>query len=261
MTEIVCDEKENAIIISSEPKQPFEESIVTRKTIVYQTPVDQDVIKIASENVKDQVFTLYGIFKANPRDVEITSIEKFYQPFILITGRYFIDYYRKQSYTIKIENGVSEVTFPFAVYKTREIMDSYGKIRTAVKLEGEERLIKEFKASLVLDESGRDVSLKQLPSAPSEKEPQEIMAKFNIKEVPPNLDLSVLRTRIQKRPQDISWVANESFEVTERLVVYAPRFRVQFKHTRIGKERAAEFDGVTGKLIHMRDSRLARSAQ
>jgi len=262
MTEVgsICDENENAIVISSEPKLPFDEKIVTRKTIVYETLVDPAVIKIAGENLKDQMFAKYGFFKTAPNEVSITSIEKFYEPFIMITGKYSIDYYRKHTWTVKVENGVFEVTFPFAVYKTRELADSFGKIYTVAALEGEERLLTEFKASLALDESGKDISLKWLPSVPSEKNPQEIMAKFHIKEIPPNLDLSILRTRIQKRPADISWVANENFEVTERLVVYTPRFRVQFKHAKTGKQRVAEFDGVTGKLIHLRDSRVTRSS-
>jgi hypothetical protein len=38
-------------------------------------------------------------------------------------------------------------------------------------------------------------------------------------------------------------------------VVYAPRYRAVFKHAKSGKERVAEFDGVTGKLIRTSDSR------
>lgn len=262
MTEVgnICDENENAIVISSEAKLPFEEKIVPRKTIVYETLVDPAVIKIAGENLKDELFTKYGIFKANPNEVNITNIEKFYEPYITIAGKYSIDYYRKNAWNLKVENGVSEVTFPFAVYKTKQVLDSLGKLRTAATIEGEERLLKEIQASLGLDQSGKDVSLKWLPSAPSEKNPEEIMENFHIKAIPPNFDLSILRTRIQKRPANISWIANENFEVAERLVVYTPRFRVQFKHARTGKERVAEFDGVTGKLIRLRDSRVVQSS-
>jgi len=262
MTEagIICDENENAIVISSEAKLPFDEKIIPRKTIVYETLVDPAVIKIAGENLKDELFTKYGIFRAAPNEVSITSIEKFYEPYITVSGKYFIDYYRKNTWNLKVENGVSEVAFPFAVYKTKQVSDSLSKIRTAATIEGEERLLKEIQASLALDESGKDVSLKWLPSAPSEKNPEEIMENFHIKAIPPNFDLSILRTRIQKRPANISWIAYENFEVTERLVVYTPRFRVQFKHAKTGKQRVVEFDGVTGKLIRLRDSRVVLSS-
>jgi hypothetical protein len=100
----------------------------------------------------------------------------------------------------------------------------------------------------------------QLPTAPSEKNPEKVLSSLGVKEVPRDLELSIIRTRIQKRPVDISWIANEVFEVDERLVVYAPRFRVLFKHVKSGKERVAEFDGVTGKLICPSDSRVTQAS-
>jgi hypothetical protein len=248
-------ENENSIIISSKAKTPHGEEIATRKTIVYETLVDPEVIKVAGENLKDKLFTRYLFLKPQPNEVNIISIEKFYEPFILISGRYSIDYYRKHVWTIKIENGISEVTFPFATFKASEVTDSSGKTSKVVVIEGEERLRIENKASLSLNQSGIDVSLKQLPSAPSEKNPEETLAEFCVKKVPPNLDLSILRTRIQKRPTDISWIANETFEVNERTVIYTPRFRVTFKHAKTGKQKTAEFDGVNGKLIHFGDPR------
>jgi hypothetical protein len=107
---------------------------------------------------------------------------------------------------------------------------------------------------LTLDASGNEISLKQLPSAPSEKNPEEIVAKLGEKQVPPDFDLNALRNKVQKRPANLHWVESENFEVTERLVIYSPRFRVVYRHVRTGRERAAEFDGVTGKLLRTADS-------
>jgi hypothetical protein len=257
---VVCDEVESVAVISSEATLPFSEKIVGRKTIVYETLVDPAVVRIAAENLKYKLFVRYGFFKPLISDVSVVCIEKFYKPFIKVSGRYSIDYFRKRVLTINAENSVSEVVFPFACFKTRRVADSFGKMRNAVVLEAEEHLKSEAKASLVLDESGRDVSLMQLPTAPSEKNPEKVLSKFGVKEVPRDLELSIVRTRIQKRPVDISWIANEIFEVDERLVVYAPRFRVLFKHVKSGKERVAEFDGVTGKLVCTCDSRVRQAS-
>ena len=260
MAQITCTETENdnSIIISSKAKHPLGERIATRKTIVYETLVDLEVIKVAAENLKDQLFTKYLFLKPQPNEVDIVSIEKFYEPFILISGHYSIDYYRKHTWTINVEKEISEVIFPFARFKTREATDSFDKTSKEVVIEGEERLKIDNKASLSLNQSGMDISLKQLPSAPSEKNPEETLAKFCVKKVPPNLDLSILRTRIQKRPADIGWIANETLEVNERTVIYTPRFRVTLKHAKTGKQKTAEFDGVNGKLIHLGDSRETR---
>jgi hypothetical protein len=255
LTEIVCNENENVVIISTETSLPFSENIVARKTIVYETLIDPAVIRISAENLKDELFTRYVFFKALPNEVNVVSVDRFYEPFIKVSGRYSINYYRRRVLTINVENNVSELVFPFARCQATQLADSFGKMRNAVALEGEEKLRNETSASLALDASGRDTSLKQLPSAPSERNPGEVLSQFCVKEVPRELEVSVLRNRIQKRPADASWVANEVFEVSERLVVYAPRYRAVFKHAKSGKERVAEFDGVTGKLIRTSDSR------
>jgi hypothetical protein len=176
----------------------------------------------------------------------------------MVAGQYSIDYYRKRIWKIPVGHAVSEVVFPFATYKAQEVPASLGKVHSEITLEGAERLHKTITSSLVLDDSGKEVSIKQLPSAPSEKEPDVAMKHSCIKEVPEDLELSILRTRIQKRPSDVSWISTEVFEVSERVVFYVPRYRITFRQEKTGKERVAEFDGVTGRLVRTGDSRLVR---
>ena len=259
MTETLCTE--NPIIIAPEAKSILQERIVERKTIVYETLVDLAVIKIAAENQKEQLFTKYGFLRPAPEEVALVSVEKTYEPFIMITGKYSIDYYRKRTFRFKVENEVSEVIFGFGKFSSKQIIDSSGKTYKGIELSAEERLQNEAKATLTLNASGEETSLKQLPSAPSEKNPEEIIAKLCEKQVPPEFDLKVLRNRIQKRPTDIDWVESEIFEVTERLVVYTPRFRTVLRHANTGRERAAEFDGVTGKLVRVGKTQTQETSQ
>lgn len=246
MTEIKCDEK---IVISAEPKHSFEEKIAPRKTIVYETLIDPAVIKIAAENLKDRIFTKYGFLKTKPEEVSIVSIDKHYKPYIMISGKYTVEYYRKYVWTFKVADDVSEVLLGIDKLEPKQVTDSYGNVYRKIELQGEERVKKDVKASLVLDESGRDVSLKEFPLAPSERSPEEVLAKSCTEEVSAEFDLSVLRTRIFKRPPDVSWIANELFEVNERVVIYVPFFKVLFRTVKTGKEKTFEFDGLTGKLI------------
>jgi hypothetical protein len=259
LTETICD-NENVVIISSQATLPFDEKIAQRKTIVFETLVDPAVIKISAENLKTELFLKYGFLKPAIHEVQLTSVEKYYEPFIVINGKYLIDYYRKRKWELNVENSVTEVVFPFQRIEAKTTPDSLGKLRKTITLEGEERVQTENKASLTLNQSGKDIPLKDLPSAPSEKNPEETLAKYGVKQIPPNMDLSILRTRIFKRPTDVSWIANENFEVNERLVIYAPRFRASFKHTKTGKEQIAELDGLTGKLIRIADSRVNQAS-
>jgi hypothetical protein len=246
LIEAVCEEK----IVSAEPKQPFEERIVLRKTIVYETLVDPAVIKIAAENLKDQIFPKYGFLKTTPHEVSVVSVEKYYKTYILISGKYAVDYYRKHIWSLTVADDTSEVLIGIDKLKPKQATDTLGNVYKKIELNGEERVKNEIKASLILDEFGRDVPLKELPLAPSERNPEEVLAKSITKEVPAELDLSVLRTRIFKRPADMSWIDHELFEVNERAVIYIPVFRVLFRKDKTCQEKTFEFDGLNGKLIH-----------
>jgi hypothetical protein len=247
LIEAVYEEK---IVVSAEPKQPFEERIVLRKTIVYETLVDPAVIKIAAENLKDQIFPKYGFLKTTPHEVSVVSVEKYYKTYILISGKYAVDYYRKHIWSLKVADDTSEVLIGIDKLKPKQTTDTFGNVYQKIELNGEEHVKNEIKASLTLDEFGRDVSPKEMPLAPSERNPKEVLAKSITKEVPAELDLSVLRTRIFKRPADMSWIDHELFEVNERVVIYIPVFRVLFRKVKTGQEKTFEFDGLNGKLIH-----------
>jgi hypothetical protein len=58
----------------------------------------------------------------------------------------------------------------------------------------------------------------------------------------------------------VSWIVNELFEANERVVIYVPRFRVVFRDVKTGKEKVAEFCGVTGKLIQKVDTRVTQAS-
>ena len=68
-------------------------------------------------------------------------------------------------------------------------------------------------------------------------------------EVSQGADLEIIRSKIIKRPKDISRLVNELFEVDERVVIYTPRFRLLYRNVKTGDEKAVEFDGVTAKRI------------
>lgn len=248
LTETVYDP--NIVISASpEPKLPFEEKIIARKTIVYETLVDPAVIKLTAENIKDQVFAKYGFLRTKPEEVAIALIDKYYEPIIRISGKYTVDYFRKRVWNIKVSDDATEVILGIEKLKPKQTADWAGQTCMSIELKGEERVKKELQASLTLDSNGRDISIKNLPAAPSEKNPEEVLAKSGAKAVPAEIDLSILRTRIFKRPSDMSWIETELFEVDERLLIYVPRFRVVLKHTKTGKDKTIMFDGVTGKLI------------
>jgi hypothetical protein len=162
----------------------------------------------------------------------------------VISGKYFIDYYRKCTYIFKVDEGVREV-----VLLNYKFLPEAAKSSRIIKLPGEERLIKEAKAFLILDRNGRDTTVDNLPSAPSEKKPEKVIAEFGIEELAENVDVNFVRERIAKRPKDISRIVEEIFEITDRSVIYTPRFKLRFKNVQTGEEKVMVLDGVTSKKI------------
>jgi hypothetical protein len=245
LAKAVSDER---IVISAEAEAtPSVEKIAVRKTIVYETRIDPTVIKVAGEKVKDQLFSRFGFRKPRPEEIQLISIDKYYEPYLVISGKHFIDYYRKCFYTVKVDKKVLEVILLDRKLEPTPPTDSPVTDHNVIRLEGEERLMNEVKASLILDKYGKEITLEKLPSAPSERNPKKILKAFGIKEIPPDADLNIIRSRIIKRPKDISRLVKELFEVNERAVIYTPRFKVRYRNARTGEEKAVEFDGVTAE--------------
>jgi hypothetical protein len=229
--------------ISAEPAWK-KENVVERKTIVYETHMDPSVARVTGEKLKKQFFTRYGLFKPKSDEIQFISLEKYYQPYVVINGRYFIDYFRKRTYVFKVDTSVKEV-----VLLNNKFLPETGKNTKVIKLYGEERIVNEAKSFLIMDKNGRDAQVDNLPSAPSEKKPEKAIEQYGIEEVPEDADVEFVRKRIAQRPEDISRIVEEIFEVTERTVIYAPRFKVTFKNTTTGEEKALVIDGVSTKIV------------
>jgi hypothetical protein len=236
-----------------EPKAPEnqlgKEIIIPRKIIVYETRVDPTVIRLAAEKVKQKPFTKLGLLKPKPEEIQFVSLEKYYQPFIVINGKYSIDYYRKSTYFIKIDGTVKEVVLLNKTFLPEHPAEgSYGT-KNQITVEGEERIVNEAKAFLVLNGQGQDTPAKSLPAAPSEKNPEEVIEQNNIQKFDENVDIDFLKQRIVKRPSNVSRIVSENFEVTERSIIYAPRYKLKYVNSKNTQEKTVEFDGVTSEKL------------
>jgi hypothetical protein len=245
LTESVSEEK----IVISAGTTPSSEKIAERDTIVYETHIEPNVIETIGEKIKAQLFTRFGFIKPKPEEIQLVSIDKYYEPYITVSGRYFVDYYRKCTYTVKVDNRVQEIILANQKYKPNQPTNSSAKDNHVLKLQGEERLTTEVKACLILDKFGQEVSSGELTSATPEKNPKEILAAFGVKEIAQDADLDIIHSKILKRPKDINRLVTELFEVNERAIIYTPRFRALYTNVKTGEMKAVEFDGITAQRI------------
>jgi hypothetical protein len=240
LTETV--EAEPVVIVAGAPS--IQENIVKRKTIVYEAHIDPTVIRVSGEKLKKQLFTRFGFLKPKSEEIQFVSLDKYYEPYIVISGKYFLDYFRKCTYIFKVDEGVKEVV----LLKNKFVPEDF-KSSKVVKLHGEERLVNKAKAFLILDKNGQDYDAADLPSAPSETKPEKVIAKFKIEELPEDADVNFIKARIAKRPKDMCRIVEEIFEVSERSVIYTPRYKLLFKNVNTGEEKVLVLDGVTAKRI------------
>jgi len=246
MSESVSEEK----IVATTTSTPSPcEKIAERKTVVYETRIDPNVIKTIGEKSKTQLFTKLGFIKSNPGEIQLVAIDKYYEPYMAISGRYIIDYYRKSTYTIKVDNRVQEVILSSQKHKPNQPADPHAKDYNIVKLPAEERLTTETKATLILDTFGQKIAPKDLPSAPPEKNPKEILTTFGVKEITADTDLDTIRAKLIKRPKDTNKIITELFEINERTIIYTPRYRALYTNLKTGETKATEFDGITAQRV------------
>ena len=229
------------------------ERIVERKTIVYKTLVDPTVVKITGEKMKDELFVRFGFLRPKPEAVQCISVDKCYEPYIVVSGKYSIDYYRRRVCTVEVDGEVREVILLKQSFKPVPSKKPAKKACKVIRLVGEERLFYEDEAYLILDKRGREVAPEQVPQAPSEEEPDKILAEFGEKikrlEIPADMEVGVIRSRIVRRPSDIARVVEELFEGSERVIIYTPIYEVSFQNTKTGEVKALKIDGITAKVI------------
>jgi len=231
------------------PTPPTPEKIAERKIIIYKTLIDPTVIKLATEKVKDRLFVKFGFLKPNPDQIQQVSFEKDYEGFIVVDGKYTIDYYRRRIYAIRVDEKALEVILLNQTFKPEISSEPPGKV---VRIEGEERLVHQANAYIVLSADGKEVSPKRIPSAPSEEQPKKLLAEIESTkklDILPNEEINIIRSRIVKRPPEIKRIVHELFEVSDRAVIYAPVYRVKFQNLKTGEMKTVKFDGVSAKLL------------
>jgi len=242
----------SAIVKSSE-ESIAEGNIASRKTIVYKTLIDPAILRIAGEKSKCRLFNGSLFWRYRPEEIDFVSLEKYYEPFIAVNGKYSIDYYRQNNYSVKVGKEVKEIVLFNQTLKPEQTSTSTSN-ENRIKIQVEERLLKEKRAFLFLNRYGQDANLSEFPSGPSENNPEQLIRDFNMEEIAPNMDVDSLRSRIADRPYDVTRIVSEVFQVDERSTVYAPRFKLTYKCLITGKLASLEFDGVTAKTIKQKEN-------
>jgi glutamine synthetase type III len=236
--------------ISGVSETAVSEKVAERRTIVCKTLVDVSVVKIIAEKFKNRIFMKFGLLKPKPHEVQCVSIEKFYEPFLAVDARCVIDYHRKREISFEVDNDVQEVRIKKQVFKP-ELRDEENPVRK-VTLPVSERITNEKKVYMIFDRFGNEIDPDKMPYAPSEENPGMVLEEYKEKveklEMPPDAELEIIRSRIVEETANAEKTAWQSFEVSDRVVMYIPFYEIVFENVRTGEAKAIRIDGVTGNM-------------
>ena len=224
------------------------QKIARRKIIVYKPNASPDGLKLIAEKVKNELF-VKRFSKPRPEDIQLVSIDRHYESYHLVNANYSANIYRKRVYILDVDKETEEVKISGKKLRPETFFGPTEEPRKVIKLEAEEFFTYEKEFYMVFDKNDREISLDQVPTAPSEDNPEEILQRFCKKAAKVKISnrgvIEMLKIGIAQRVPNGDRVENENFQVFEDVVIYSPVFEILFRNAKTGEEKNVKIDGVT----------------
>ena len=226
------------------------QKIVDRKIVILKPRLGKANARLLAENNKTNFFTKHKFLKHQSTDISIVGFSKYFEPLIIIGGKYSINYCKKQE--LKIECGrLAQKIFVGGEEFKLEPSDT-GSTSRIIAFPAEEHYQYTDETYFVLDRFMREITPEKIHMAPFECE-QENNKNFNIdsRKVTISLEeeISFLRQKIVKRPSDADVIIKEVFEINERMIIYNPIYELVFQSVKTAKTITILIDAITGKII------------
>ena len=227
------------------------EKIAERKVIVYKSRIDPKTVRATAEKMKTKLFRKFVFIKPKPEEVQIVSIDKYFEPYVIVDGEYSIDYSKNWTHNIQVDETMQELTIFGEKITATSLTDHLKTPCKIVKLTGVGRFKREAKAHLIFDLQWREVGLEKLPFVPFEEQPEKILStleqKFGDTTVDAEKEVELLKSMLVRRPSEILSIHNELFKVSERAIIYKPIYKITVQNIKTKKEITLLIDAITGK--------------
>ena len=225
------------------------QKIVDTRTVILKSRIDSRRVKFQGEKLKTSFFFGFWFLKPKPKDIRLISFSKYYEPYIVIGGKYSIDYCKKQHYALKVEDR-TQALFIDGKKLTPEPISVEGDARV-IRLVGEEHSHYKNESYVVLDRTHQEVSPEKLFFAPSESELETQDEDLDLRKPQISLDeeIAFLRSKIARRPSDVAEIVREIFEINERTIIYSPVYELTYKNMKNGKMVTVLINGISGEVI------------
>ena len=224
------------------------QKVVDQKIIILKSRLDPNKAKSLGEEKKKDFSRRSRLFKNRSpgTDVALIGFSKYYEPFVIVGGRYSIDYCKKHFFEIKTDTKEDRL-FVAGEEKKPEPYDPTKPNRT-FKLIGEERCHYEDETFIVLDRLKREVPIEKISMAPFNEETEDAVV-CDLRKVNISVDeeIDIIKSKIVKRPANSDFIIREIFEINDRMLVYTPMYELIFQDHKTSDEIILLVEGTTGR--------------
>jgi hypothetical protein len=222
------------------------QKIVDTRSVILKSSLDSNRVKLQGEKLKTSFFARFGFLKPKPKNVRLIAFSKYYEPYIVIGGKYSIDYCKRHGYALKVEDRTQALFIDGKKLKPETLTG--GCDARVIKLVGEEHSHYENESYVILDRLLQKVSAENLFFAPSENDLENGEGDFDLRKPKISLDeeIAFLRSKIAKRPADVGEIVREKFEINERTIIYSPVYELTYKNMKNGEKVTVLINGVSG---------------
>lgn len=220
----------------------MEQKVAEKKIIVLKPQLAE---KEAEKIVDKKKTSLFGsiLHRPSPGEVRVASLELFYEPYFVLSGKLGADFYRKAVHTINVDDVVKEVVIGDGIFRAKSeprvwkkfkggMKAGLGMHKSKVDLELEEHVVREDKGKIALNRHGDEVEFPyKITSETVENYPKRVLDehKKNVRKLEIKLKdaISKLSCKLMKEEKSNVRVVSETLSVNEANEVYAPIYEVR----------------------------------
>jgi predicted acyltransferase (DUF342 family) len=245
----------NGNLENRNPENILPTKMVKRQTIILKSRFDQSVINQIAEKLKDKLFTRINFLKSKFSEIKLISVEKYYEEYLIIKGKYSLDHCKKLEYNLEVDEKTEKV----CILNEEIVIDKLNELNSGnsafFKLSGVAHFHFEKNGHYVLDIKGREIESESCSILLDNVWPKQNLAKSGLKrnfskiKISTQKEIDFLRSRIVKRPPDVGEVIKEIFEVNERNIILYPMYKLEYENIKNKKEALVKINGITGKIL------------
>jgi carbonic anhydrase/acetyltransferase-like protein (isoleucine patch superfamily) len=227
------------------------QSLAKTRQIVLKPRLDQIDIQLIGDKIKPRLFSRFR-FNSKPENIQLLYTETYFEPYLIISGEYVLDYCRKHTFRLNVKGNANRIFVGGQEYrseKTEKLKpDSDNK---TFKIVGESHARYERQAYYILDRMMTEIPPEKLPLSPFDIKRNKLDRGFNFKkfEISDDAQIEFLKQKIVQRPANLAEIIKETFDITDRTVAYYPMYQLTFENLKNRETAIVTINGISGETI------------